>query len=80
MYFGGDSFDECMHICAMCGQDVDCNAGQIGTVYGVMQGYAGIREQWTAPFEDKFDSLFRGYEHTTITRLAQDTLDAWKYL
>ncbi|MFR8665526.1 MAG: ADP-ribosylglycohydrolase family protein [Ruthenibacterium sp.] len=80
LYFGGDSFDECMHICAMCGQDVDCNAGQIGTVYGVMQGYAGIREQWTAPFEDKFDSLFRGYEHTTITRLAQDTLDAWKYL
>ncbi len=76
LWFGGQSFDECMHVCAMCGQDVDCNAGQIGTLYGVIQGYAGIRDYWTEPFADKFDSVFRGYEHTTITQLAQDTLDA----
>ena len=27
------------YIIAMCGQDVDCNAGQIGTVYGVIHGF-----------------------------------------
>lgn len=76
LYFGGNSFDECMYICAMCGQDVDCNAGQIGTIYGIMQGYAGIRKKWTDPFKDKFDSLFRGYEHTTISHLAELVLQA----
>lgn len=60
-----------MHICAMCGQDVDCNAGQIGTVYGIMQGYKGIHKKWTDPFKDRFDSLFRGYEHTTLSYLAK---------
>ena len=76
LYFGQNSFDECMHISAMCGQDVDCNAGQIGTVYGVMQGYSALSDSWTEPFGDRFDSLFRGYEHTTITHLAQLTQEA----
>lgn len=76
LYFGGNDFEECMHVCAMCGQDVDCNAGQIGTIYGIMFGYAGIAEKWTAPFGDKFDSLFRGYEHTTISHLAEITQKA----
>ena len=80
LYFGEDSFDECMHICAMCGQDVDCNAGQIGTIYGVMYGYKALKAEWTEPFDDKFDSLFRGYEHTTISQIASDTIETWKYL
>lgn len=71
LYFGENDFDRCMHICAMCGQDVDCNAGQIGTVYGIMQGYKGIHKKWTDPFKDRFDSLFRGYEHTTLSYLAK---------
>lgn len=76
LYYGKNDFEECMHICAMCGQDVDCNAGQIGTIYGILQGYGGIGEKWTAPFGDRFDSLFRGYEHTTISHLAEVTLKA----
>lgn len=71
LYFGGNDFDECMYICAMCGQDVDCNAGQIGTIYGIIRGYQGIDARWTEPFGDRFDSLFRGYEHTTISHLAE---------
>ncbi len=76
LYFGRNDFDECMYICAMCGQDVDCNAGQIGTVYGIMQGYAGIDVRWTKPFDDRFDSLMRGYEHTTVSHLAGQVLKA----
>ena len=75
-HLGGNDFDECMYICAMCGQDVDCNAGQIGTVYGIMQGYAGIDVRWTKPFDDRFDSLMRGYEHTTVSHLAGQVLKA----
>lgn len=78
LYFGNDSFDECMHICCMCGQDVDCNAGQIGTIYGIIGRYGAIDKKWTEPFGDKFDSLVRGYEHTTVSALAKLTLDCIK--
>ena len=76
LYFAGNDFDECMHIIAMCGQDVDCNGGQIATLYGAMMGYAAIDHKWSDPFQDKFDSLFRGYEHTTLSFIAQLTMDA----
>ena len=66
-----------MYICAMCGQDVDCNAGQIGTVYGIMQGYVGNRcNDGPNLFDDRFDSLMRGYEHTTVSHLAGQVLKA----
>ncbi len=78
LWFGRQSFDECMHICAMCGQDVDCNAGQIGTIYGIIGGYGALAPSWTQPFADKFDSVYRGFEHTTITHLAELTFDALK--
>ena len=78
LWFGGQSFDECMHICAMCGQDVDCNAGQIGTLYGIIGGYAAIAPSWTEPFNDQFESVYRGFERTTISNIAQLTFDALK--
>lgn len=76
LYYGANDFDECMHIIAMCGQDVDCNAGQIATIYGIIQGYSGIDKKWSEPFNDQFDSLFRGCEHTTLTHLAELTIEA----
>lgn len=80
LYFAGNDFDECMHIISMCGQDVDCNAGQIGTIYGVMQGYKGIDEKWMEPFNDEFVSLYRGFENTTISHIADYTIKAYKIL
>lgn len=80
LYFGGNDFDECMHVISMCGQDVDCNAGQIGTIYGVMQGYKGIDEKWMEPFNDEFVSLYRGFENTTISYIADYTIKAYKIL
>ncbi|NMA06260.1 MAG: ADP-ribosylglycohydrolase family protein [Ruminococcaceae bacterium] len=78
LWFAQNDFDECMHICAMCGQDVDCNAAQIATLYGVIWGYDAISESWTKPFNDKFESVYRGFEDTTITRIATLTFDSIK--
>lgn len=80
LYFAEDDFDECMYIISMCGQDVDCNAGQIGTIYGVMFGREAIDRRWMEPFQGKFESLYRGYENTTIERLADETNSARKRL
>lgn len=76
LYFAKEDFDECMYISAMEGQDVDCNAGQIGTIYGILHGYKGIDKRWTEPFHDDFESLCRGYEKTTVSAIAQATVDS----
>nr|WP_083430737.1 ADP-ribosylglycohydrolase family protein [Ndongobacter massiliensis] len=78
LYFAEEDFDECMHIIAMCGQDVDCNAGQIATIYGIIHGFEGIDARWSEPFNDEFYSLYRGYEDTTIKRIAENTYKAYK--
>ena len=69
-----------MNIIAMCGQDVDCNAGQIGTIYGVIHGFDGISKSWLEPFGDEFVSLHRGYEKTTFRKIAEQTFKAYKEL
>lgn len=80
LYFAGDDFDKCMNITAMCGQDVDCNSGQIGTLYGVMFGYKGIDPKWLEPFNNKFESLYTGFENTTISYIAEHTVKAYQIL
>lgn len=78
LYFAEDDFDKCMNIISMCGQDVDCNAGQIGTIYGVIHGFEGIDKKWLEPFNDRFESLHRNYLDTTIKNIADRTLEAYK--
>lgn len=80
LYYAKENFDECMHIIAMCGQDVDCNAGMIGTIYGIIHGFDGIDPKWLEPFNDQFESLYRGYEKTTLKEIAQVTFDAYTAL
>ena len=42
MYFGENDFTKTLMICGGCGQDVDCNAGQISTILGTIVGTKGI--------------------------------------
>lgn len=78
LYYAQEDFDKCMNIISMCGQDVDCNAGQIGTIYGVIHGFEGIDEKWLEPFNDKFESLHRNYSETTFKGIAERTLMAYE--
>ena len=76
IYFSNNSFDECMHIIAMEGQDVDCNAAQIGTIYGVMFGSQHISKEWADPIGDRVVSYMRGFEVTSISEIGKTTSDA----
>lgn len=76
LYFGDGSFDETMHISAMAGYDVDCNAAQIATVLGVMQAERTMDARWTDPIGDRLDTYLRGYRVMSITELAAETVSA----
>lgn len=55
---------------AHAGLDVDCNAGLVGTVLGVMHG---APEKWTAPLGDLLETYLRGKERLSIRELAART-------
>lgn len=55
---------------AHAGLDVDCNAGLVGTVLGVMHG---TPEKWSAPLGDLLETYLRGKERLSIHELAERT-------
>lgn len=52
MIYGQGNFDRTVEIATMCGWDTDCNAGNVGTVLGVMCGIEGIGKHYLEPIND----------------------------
>ncbi len=74
LWFGNGDFDETMHIIAMCGWDVDCNAAQIATVVATAVN-APLNEKWTAPIGDKLDTYMRDIKKLSILGLSKQTCE-----
>jgi ADP-ribosylglycohydrolase len=55
---------------AFAGLDVDCNAGLVGNVLGVMQG---VPAQWSEPLNDTLETYLPGKERLSIRELAGRT-------
>ena len=68
----GSSFDEMLHIIAMEGYDVDCNAAQIATAYAILEGKL-LAPRWTDPIGDRLETYMRGIRETSIRELAAYT-------
>ncbi len=45
-------FSKSICIATMCGLDTDCNAGNVGTIMGVLKGVEGIDGAWRKPIAD----------------------------
>lgn len=52
MLYGEGKLDKTVEIATMCGWDTDCNAGNVGTVLGVMNGIEGLPERYRVPIND----------------------------
>lgn len=52
MLYGKGDFARTVEIATMCGWDTDCNAGNVGTVLGVMCGISGIPGKYRKPIND----------------------------
>lgn len=75
LYYCENDFDKCIHMISMMGQDVDCNAAQVATLFGLAFGMEVISENWTRPLSDEVLSYVRGYENTTISNIAKLTVE-----
>jgi ADP-ribosylglycohydrolase len=52
MLYGDGDFCRTVEIATMCGWDTDCNAGNVGTIAGVLYGLDAIPERYRAPIND----------------------------
>lgn len=52
MLYGAGDFNRTVEIATMCSWDTDCNAGNVGTILGVLTGLDGIAPHYRAPIND----------------------------
>ena len=52
LLYGEGDYTKTICICASCGWDTDCNAGNVGTIVGVLVGTEGIADKWRRPIND----------------------------
>ena len=52
LLYGAGDFNRTVEIAAMCGWDTDCNAGNVGTILGVMRGVEGMKACYREPIND----------------------------
>lgn len=52
MLYGEGDFSRTVCISCNCGWDTDCNAGNVGSILGVLVGLDGLEKHWTEPVHD----------------------------
>jgi ADP-ribosylglycohydrolase len=80
LWFGAQDFTKLLVICGGCGQDVDCNAAQVATVWATVNGKDAIPAYWTEPIGDKLITYVRGLKELSIRQLAQRTAEVARTL
>jgi len=80
LWFGEGDFTRTLEVCGMCGQDVDCNAAQIMTVWGTIFGLEAIPSYWKDPIGDKLDTYVRGMRVLSIRKLSERTANVARAL
>jgi ADP-ribosylglycohydrolase len=79
LYFSEDKIDKAFRILANCGYDVDCNAGEVGSILGVLDNHE-IDSKWLEPIGGKLKTYLPGYEEIQISELADWTLNNLQYI
>lgn len=74
IWFGKGDFSETLHIIAMAGQDVDCNAAQILSALAIMKGSQSIPQNLKNPIADRLDTYLRDNKVLSIKKLAEETV------
>jgi hypothetical protein len=70
LWYGGGDMTRAFELLAYAGLDVDCNAGLVGNILGVMNG---VPDKWAKPIGDRLDTYLKGKEALSIRALAART-------
>ena len=70
LWYGEGDFTKSMSLLAQAGNDVDCNAGLVGNILGVI---SSVPESWAEPIGDVLETYIPGKERLSIQSLAERT-------
>jgi|YelNatPaOPRAMG01_1025707.scaffolds.fasta_scaffold14083_2 hypothetical protein len=70
LWYGDGDMTKSFSLLAHAGLDVDCNAGLVGNILGIMNG---VPEKWASPIGDKLETYLKGKEIISIRNLAKRT-------
>ena len=70
LWYCRDDIGRAFRILGDCGADVDCNAGEVGSVLGILNP---VPDYWTRPFNDVLETYVPGMERMKISELASWT-------
>ena len=73
LWFGEGDFNRTLAAVGGCGQDADCNAAQVMTIIGTIQGPEAIPEYWKKPIGDELDTYVRDLKKISIRELTEKT-------
>lgn len=73
LLWGERDFSRTIGLSVRAGLDTDCNGATVGSVLGALLGAGGIPEHWTAPLNDRIDTIVAGESGLTISGLAART-------
>ena len=73
LWFCEGDMTKAFRILANCGMDVDCNAGTVGSVLGVMHS---VPEGWSRPIADRLQTYIPGMEELSIKEISAMTMKA----
>ena len=79
-YYGEGDFGKSLCLAVSCGEDTDCTAATLGALMGIISGAAALPEKWTAPLNDKIETLcidktsWALWVPRTVTELAERIL------
>lgn len=76
LWFGEGNFERSMRIVSSFGYDVDCNAGEVGTVLGIILGIGRIDSKWYEPFNGIIETYMKGFKKIKITELVEKAMNA----
>lgn len=78
--YGRGDFARSVEIATMCGWDTDCNAGNVGTILGVMGGVEALPARYRGPINDEVVlSGISGYLNLLDIPTYARSLAAWGY-
>jgi hypothetical protein len=74
LWFGNGDYDKTIYLVGLGGLDVDCNAGQVGNVVGILNAENGLNKKWVQPMGTIFKTYLRNYDAISISELVELTL------
>jgi ADP-ribosylglycohydrolase len=74
LLWGAGDYSKTIGLAVQGGWDTDCTGATAGSVFGAMHGREALPGHWVDPLNDRVRSAIMGYDHSTLSDLANRTL------